>query len=117
MSDFQLAMAVLGGVVIVFVLAWIGQSRRPLVTGAPKERMDIMDDRLSAIEGWAKTTDHNVANIRTAIGALPSAQAVHKLEVDMATLAGKVEVINTVAVATGRAVDRIENHLMTKGLS
>lgn len=118
MSDFQLAMAVLAGIVVIFVLAWLAQGRKPrspLTMGQSKERIDIMDDRLSAIEGWAKSTTHDMSNVRAMLQALPSKDAVHKLEVDMVTLAGKLEVINTVSVATGRAVDRIENHLMSQG--
>ncbi len=91
---------------------WAAQTTPPGPLGRSIPRVDIIDKRLSDIEGWAKTTDHNVNNIRAAIGALPTRDAVHKLEVDMATVAGKVELNHALAVATSRAVERIESHLI-----
>lgn len=101
-----------------------------LEAGATKAGLSLIDDRmagfesritprLSAIEEHQKmveerqkSTEHDVRNIRTAMNALPSKDAVHRLEVQLAELHGRVVTADALALATNRSVDRILNHLL-----
>jgi len=132
MTDFQTAMAVLGGIMGLFTLAFVVQLRRPVAIAVPAAgSADHRTDRESTdaigadvlqlkvdVKGTAyrvREVEHSVAQIRTMMNALPSKDSVHKLEVQVTELKGEMKLIAQTTTATGRAVERIENHLITPG--
>ena len=138
MTDVQLALSVALGLVLVFGVTAAARMRLPSVPdGTPigridmlnerlvaiegrlktTDHLDMVDERLVAIEGRLKATDHHVANIRTIIGALPSKDAVQRLEVELAVVKGDIKLGNAEGLATARAVERIENHLLAMAAS
>lgn len=133
-SDFQVAAVTALIVIANFLVATFAQRRRtaPHVspTGATQAGLAGVDERIAGFEGRMTTrlerieerqssgeerlkgTEHDVRNIRTALQALPSKDAVHRLEVQLTELNGKVTTVDTVALATQRSVDRIVSHLL-----
>ncbi len=131
MTDFQTAMAVLGGIVGLFGLAFVVQLRRPVaVPAAAPGSGDHRTDRESTdaigadvlqlkvdVKGTAdrvREVEHSVAQIRTMMAALPSKDSVNKLEVQVTELKGDMKLIATTTTATGRSVERILDHLINK---
>ena len=111
LTDFQTAMVVLFGIVLVFGLALAAQGRRAVQVPS-KDGLDVIAADVAELKKRQVETDHNLAQIRTMMDALPSIRAFHQLELKVTAVDGKADVINTVALATSRAVERIERHLM-----
>lgn len=131
MTDFQVAMAVLGGILALFGLAFVVQLRRPVAIAVPaagsadhrtdRESTDAIGQDIIQLKTETKATadrvrevEHSVAQIRTMMNALPSKDSVNKLEVQVTELKGDMKLIASTTTATGRAVERIENHLLAK---
>lgn len=128
MTDFQVAMVVMGSILTLFGLAFVVQLRRPvaaLVASADhrtdRESTDAIGQDVIQLKTETKATadrvrevEHSVAQIRTMMNALPSKDSVNKLEVQVTELKGEMKLIASTTTATGRAVERIEDHLMNK---
>lgn len=133
MTDFQVAVAVLGGIMALFTLAFVVQLRRPVAIAVPaaapgsadhrtdRESTDAIGQDVIQLKTETKATadrvrevEHSVAQIRTMMAALPSKDSVNKLEVQVTELKGDMKLIAATTTATGRAVERIEDHLMSK---
>lgn len=144
MTDAEVALATALIVILIFIVALFAQNRRPAISppsptspsrpapaGAavpPGHPMDAdrlseqitafegrFDGRLTAMELKQAKTDHDVGNIRAALAALPSKDAVHRLEVQVTKTDGRVETIEAVLTAATRSLERIEGFLMSGG--
>ncbi len=120
MTDFQTAMSLAGAIVVLAALVMIFQPRRPSVPrpigvfGEPASA-----DELAQVRSAQAATDrrlgevaHDLAQVRTMMGALPSKDAVHRIELEVAELKGDIKLNNVQTLATSKGVERIENWLM-----
>lgn len=103
-ADLEIAVGLLAGLVLAFALAMVVR-RQPAADG---------EVRLSRVETQQTDMAHDIRNIRAAIGALPSKESVHRLEVEMTELKGRLAVVDASTTSTGRAVDRIESLLLSE---
>ena len=108
-------------IVIVLVLAMlglvalgviIGQRRSPSQAPTTDERLIGIEGRLSHIESRADKSEHKLNNIQQAMQALPTADTVHRLEVQIAALSGEMKSATTNTIATARAIERVEDYLL-----
>lgn len=116
MTDPMLAILVAVLIAAVFLAGIAGLvARRAAPSSQPQElQLRHIEDRLSTIEKRQDTTEHHIGNIRQMIGALPTKDVVHRMDLQLTATAGKVEQVSSEVAATGRAVERIEGYLLNK---
>lgn len=137
-ADAYIALATAAVVVSIFTVALFAQSRRvaaPAVVLSNEEtaagfegvlsrlttfetsvaaEMKAMTTEIVAIKGRQQHNDHDVNNIRTMLQALPSKDAVHRLEVELTKVAGEVESSAKSMMATQRSLERIEDFILSQ---
>ena len=131
MSDFQTAMTLAGAIVLLAALVLIFQPRRPSAGPAPAAAVSARPspvpepasaDELARVRNAQAATDrrlgeveHSLAQVRTMMGALPTKDAVNKLEVKITEVAGDVALTNQIATRSSAQLDRIEDFLLKGG--
>ncbi len=132
MTDFQTAMTLAGAIVLLAALVLIFQPRRPApAVSAPEVATSARPgttpepasaDELAQVRNAQAATDrrlgeveHSLAQVRTMMGALPTKDAVNKLEVKITEVAGRVDLTHQIATRSSAQLDRIEDFLLKGG--
>ena len=135
LTDFDYALLVFVGLVIVFQLAaWI--QRRNAVSAQPpnvtfvnptstmtmpepvKTQIDGLTITLGKHDDWLKQIDHDLKGVRTSMqmlpnkNELPSKDLVHRMEIQMAEMKGQIAATDATVVGMSRQVERIADHLL-----
>ena len=116
MTDLPLALSIAALIAVIFLAAIVARRQRPdpgnVMTG--RGPLHHVEDRLSAVEKRMDASERHLGNIRAMIGALPSKDVVHRMDLQLTATAGKVEQVDAAVTSVGRAVDRIETYLLNQ---
>lgn len=125
MSDPLLAVLVLSVVVVVLAVAILVSRRNAiLVPAAPvavrveeiEGRLEAFEEHLKEQDGTLKRQDHELRNIRMSLASMPTKDIVHKMDIELTALGGKVASVDVTTTANGRTLERIENYLLNAKL-
>lgn len=106
--------ATAAGPVLAAALAALPDGSDNAIVGAFRKELNAVKDAQAGMAGQLREHDHHLAQVRTMLGALPSKDAVHKLEIEVSDLKGEVKAITATTSSTGRTVERIEAFLLSK---
>lgn len=90
---------------VIVLVCVVALMRRPGRATPAEERLSMVEQRLGQ-------TEHHVANMRMALGGLPTKEHLHKLELQVSELNGNLQRTAETTLSTSRAVERIETFLM-----
>lgn len=116
MTDGQIALAVTVVLAVVMVLVLVPRrtSTSPQIEGRLDELGDTLhglDTRLDATERGLLETNHNLAQVRQIISGLPTREEVHRVELKMGELGGRMETIDRVTQSTQRSVETLDRFI------
>lgn len=124
LSDGQLAIIIGLAVILIFTVAAIaivvsrGGATDASVSGslaAIDVRVTTVESRLRSMEERENKTGHDVANIRTIIGTLPSNKELSAVLVEVAETKGIMQGVMEGVRTTGRTVERMEEFMLELG--
>lgn len=116
--DPKVGALVLTVVVVVFLAALLVPRRpRPSTIPVTEAKLDGIRERLDELERKQNQNDHDVKNIRMAIGAMPTERSVGEMRERLAHLDGRVEGMHDTLTTNGHTLRRIEDYLMNNFIS
>ena len=114
MSEGQLALFLAVFVLAVFAIAVLGLiARRSPRQSTSGDHADT-DRRLADVEKRLDRTNHDIANIKQGMQALPTKEAVHRLELTLADFRGDMREIRTELASATRTIERVDTYLVSK---
>lgn len=97
---------------LVLIAALVGRDRRRTAPVHEASADEGLERRLQEVEKSLGKAQHDINNIRFAMGGLATRDHVHSLELQLSDLKGAVNRANDTALATHRSVERMESYLI-----
>lgn len=110
--DIWIALGVGAFVLVLFAVALlVPRKARQLASPSTDGKLDEVKRRLDEVERKQNVADHDIRNVRMAVGALATKDSVSAVAVQLAGLSGEVKGLVSSSSAATRSIGRIEDFM------